>query len=327
MKPEQMLQQATHIFVGVIEKQEFEDWRIAWLYRYSWLGQKFPWFFPSDRYQPLRRRVRVEMVLRGTEPRSIIDIYEVYWTGATTGDWNFTHDNERDLFLVRLENGRYHVVRDWWRSIFPIMSGRHTRLPLDDSRPFWERIALMNWWVQPGANRGLVDNSHGDPQHALLQWRPVKILRGLLRHPDRNLQLRACEKLLNWRVAQDECWNSLTPEERKMPDRYYNGINPASAWEQNRRFEKQYALQSWNGLIREKNFSPNAVERIWAIDEMRLYTTINNRRVREEFCQLFLKEFPDDKDNGCPAGQPLPATIVTEDGDVPLLGQWPKGDK
>ena len=78
----------------------------------------------------LRREVRVEMVLRGAEMRRVVDIYEIYWTGATSGNWSATRDGERDLFLVRVENGRYHVVRDWWRCMFPVTSGPHSRLPL-----------------------------------------------------------------------------------------------------------------------------------------------------------------------------------------------------
>ena len=34
--------------------------------------------------------------------------------------------------------------------------------------------------------------------------------------------------------------------------------------------------------------------------------------------------YPADRDNGCPADQPPPATIVTEKGDVPLAGSWPR---
>lgn len=118
MTRDQMLQLATHVFVGVIEKQEFEIW---------------PFFrvpVESAQYwKPLRRDVRVEIVLRGSEARQVVGIYEVFWTGGTTGDWNFTQNGHRYLFLVRLENGRYHVVRDWWRSIFEVGSGKHTGCP------------------------------------------------------------------------------------------------------------------------------------------------------------------------------------------------------
>jgi hypothetical protein len=46
--------------------------------------------------------------------------------------------------------------------------------------------------------------------------------------------------------------------------------------------------------------------------------------MRAEFCKLYAREYPGDADNGCPADQPPPATIVTERGDVPLLGPWPR---
>ncbi len=55
--------------------------------------------------------------------------------------------DEHALFMVRRESGRWRIVRDWWRSIFEVLSGYHARLPLDESRPFWERYALMNYWI------------------------------------------------------------------------------------------------------------------------------------------------------------------------------------
>ena len=33
-------------------------------------------------------------------------------------------------------------------------------------------------------------------------------------------------------------------------------------------------------------------------------------------------KFPNDTDSGCPADTPPPATIVSQDGDVPLPGRW-----
>jgi hypothetical protein len=57
---------------------------------------------------------------------------------------------------------------------------------------------------------------------------------------------------------------------------------------------------------------------------LRLLTTVNRPRLRREFCRLFAQRFPNDHDNGCPADQPPPATIVTKDGDIPLIGAWPQ---
>jgi hypothetical protein len=51
---------------------------------------------------------------------------------------------------------------------------------------------------------------------------------------------------------------------------------------------------------------------------------MNNRKMRHEFCRLYALEYPGDNDTGCPADLPPPATIVTEKGDVPLSGSWPK---
>src|SRR5206468_2052324 len=130
----------------------------------------------SDLWKALRRQVTVETVLRGAEPRKTIDVYEIYWVGGRNGDWNTARDGDRCLFFVRLENGRYHVVGDWFRSIYPVTSGRRGRLPLDDSHSLWERIALMNWWLEPEDE--MVGMSYHDPGGALSLWREVKLERG-----------------------------------------------------------------------------------------------------------------------------------------------------
>jgi hypothetical protein len=59
-------------------------------------------------------------------------------------------------------------------------------------------------------------------------------------------------------------------------------------------------------------------------DERRLLTTVSNRKRRAELCQLYEQEYPGDRDTGCAANQPPPATIVSERGDLPLLGPWPQ---
>lgn len=179
-----MLDRSTHVFLGVVEREQIE----------------FRPFFrvPGDdsRYwKVLRRRVRVEAVLKGHEPRSPVDIYEIVCTGGVTGDWNWTAEGSRYLFLVHTESGRYRVVRDWWRSIFEVHSGFHTRLPMDNSKPFWERVALLMLWIQPDYSSQFAHATHKDPGGTLSRWRTVKILRGLLRHPDREVRMSACEGL------------------------------------------------------------------------------------------------------------------------------------
>jgi len=152
MTPEQMLQRSTHVFIGVIEKHEFPN---RLLFRVA--GED------AARWRVVDMRIHVETVLRGIESRSTIDVYEAFPTGGVSGDWNLTQDHRRYLFPVRLENGRYHIVRDFWRSIYPVYSGRHRRLPLDDSRPLWERFALLQWWVQPDRSRAFGDDRYTDP--------------------------------------------------------------------------------------------------------------------------------------------------------------------
>jgi hypothetical protein len=287
MSPDQMLDRASLVFVGTIERQTLVNWPFLTI-----PGQDATYWRVAD------RRVRIEAILKGQESRKLIDIYEFYWTAGTTGDWNLTHNKERYLFLVRLEGNRYHVVRDWWRSIFPIESGKHDRLPLDDSRPFWERVNLLQYWIQPGWSPEFLGTRH----FGLGLWRSVKLLRGLLRYPDSRLREAACWQLTEMEQGQDEC------------SRFY--LWPPDNWIQNRRWENSRARDEWGWSLSQK-------ERPGAIDQLKLLTTVNNQELRQEFCRLFLHEFPNDHDNGCPADQPPPATIVTVNGDVPLVGDWP----
>jgi hypothetical protein len=307
MTPEQILQRSTHVFIGVVEKQELAN---RFLFRASG-GDAGKW-------RVFRTKVRVETVLRGEESRPVIDIYEVFPTGVLTGDWNSTQDNGRYLFPVHLEDGRYHVVRDFWRSIYPVYSGRHDRLPLDDSRPFWERFALLQWWVKPDRSPEFGLTSYNDPALVFGRWREVKVLRGLLRHPDRGVRLAACEDLLHMGWAQDECWDLLESTDRQSLKHFWNMVPPEQSWNENRGFEKD-AHRWWDNTAASDNPEPSSR----VIDELRLFTTINNSALRREFCVKFRRKFPVDRDNGCPANRPPPATIVTKDGDIPLVGEWP----
>lgn len=303
--PEQILQRSSHVFIGVIEKHDIMN-RV--LFRVSGAD--------GARWVVVRMRVRVELVLRGTEPHSAVDIYEAFPTGGLSGDWNNTQDNRRYLFPVRRENNRYHLARDFWRSIYPVNSGRHERLPLDDSRPLWERVALLQWWVQPDRSRAFGDDRYTDPARLFGQWREAKVLRGLLRYPDRDVRLIACEDLLHMSMAQDECWDELKPADRQSLNKFWNMVPPQDSWNENRRFESD-AHPRWDEIIRAASLSPDVV------NELRLFTTINNSKLRGDFCAKFQKKFPQDTENGCPADRSPPATIVTLDGDVPLKGAWP----
>ena len=290
----EMLDRASLIFVGVIEEQNFP----------------FQPFFrahvdkDSDtdaNWRILRRRVRV-------------DIYEIFWTGGTSGDWNSTRPGERDLFLVRVENGRYHVVRDWWRSIFRVTTGPHTRLPLNESTPLWERIALMNLSIEPSSEILRISKFHHlDPANVLGLWRLVKLERGLVRHPSPGVRVAACRELLllfGW--GQDECWDVLSIDDKAhIRDGGYTCCTPEEVAERRRLDRKSSAAMIWD----------------WHRDDRevrRLLTTYNYQPIRMEICRLYAKEYPGDHDNGCPADQPPPATIVTDRGDVPLLGAWPQ---
>ncbi len=306
MTPEQILRRSSLVFIGVIEKHELPD---RLLFRVP--GED------AQRFRVLVRTVRVETVLRGNESHSTIDVYEAFPTGGLTGDWNSTQDNRRYLFPVRLENGHYHVARDFLRSIYPVYSGRHDKLPLDDSRPLWERFALLQWWVRPDRAGDFGDDQFTDPARVLGRWREAKVLRGLLRHPDAGVRLAACEDLLHMGMAQDECWDSLVPKQRQSLRKFWNAVPPEESWNENRSFEKSARLH-WDQIAGGAELS------FAAMSELRLFTTINNSTLRREFCVKFQRRFPADNDTGCPSDLPPPATIVTQHGDIPLVGGWPK---
>lgn len=305
MSPEEMLSLASLVFIGVIQKHHIES---SPFFRLTIPGED-----PTTaRYWKIvRREVLVETVVRGAESRRVVDVFEIFWTGGTTGDWNCTHDNERALFLVRVESGKYHVVRDWWRSIFPISSGPHTRLPLDDSHPLWERIALLNWWFpRNGPAARHPEFKYLDVGQALTEWRKVKLWRGLVRHPASGVRVAACRELLLLGWGQDECWETLSKADRAFFSRVYSCCTAKDV-----------------GALRARA-QERDTDRLWRMyndrESRRLLTAMNNARLRRAFCRQWELAYPNDHDNGCPPDQPPPATIVTEKGEVPLIGAWPR---
>lgn len=299
MTPAQMLDRASLVFIGVIQQHRYDS---------------FPFFrspVPGEDYwRILRRRVRVETVVRGVRAGPDLDVYEIFWTGGATGNWNATWDGERALFMVTQEGSRYHVVCDWVRSIFPVGSGYHSRLPLTDATPFWERFALLEYWPAPGISLHMM--APRDPAATLSFWRTAKLMRGFLRHPDRSVHVGACGWLADLGYGQDECWDQLTPAERRSVE-----ARPEEQFASNRRNEA-LTRQHWARELKGyRNGFPET------LSELRLFTTVRDPQLRAWACHQYEREFPGDHDNGCPATEPPPATIVTADGDVPLHGPWP----
>jgi hypothetical protein len=206
------------------------------------------------------------------------------------------------------------VVRDWWRSIYPVTGGPHSRLPLDKSHALWERIALMNFWTERSDDTARIVYPHfhyNDPGQALSLWRTIKLERGLARHPSQGVRVPACRALLDlggW--GQDECWDTLSDSDREhLHDSGHVCCSADDIAAQRLGIEKR-GLSMWTqDSDRESR---------------RRLTAISNHRLRAEFCRLYAREYPSDRDTGCPADQPPPATIVTDGGDVPLIGPWPR---
>jgi hypothetical protein len=297
-----MLAGASLVVLGVIEEHKLESW--------PFFRVQVPPAPDAHYWRPLRRRVRVETVLSGTLTPGPLDVYEVYWTAGASGNWNATRNGERAVFPLRQEQGYYRVAGDWWRSIFPVTTGPHARLPLDSSYPLWERIALMNWWIprsDPQVRIAVPSSSLHDPAGALTFWRTVKLLRGLVRHPSPGVRLPACRELIKLGWGQDECWEQLSPRDRELlrEDR----ITAESIAESRRKWPQRSAAAWWHKRNQDSN---------------RLLTAISDQRLRREFCRLYRDDYPGDTDHACPPDRPPPATIVTENGDVPLVGAWPQ---
>jgi hypothetical protein len=67
--PEDLSAQASHVFVGVIEEQEFDPY-----FRPSGMEGTYWW--------NLRRRVRVELMLKGVLSQPTVEVWEVFWVGG-----------------------------------------------------------------------------------------------------------------------------------------------------------------------------------------------------------------------------------------------------
>jgi len=263
----------------------------------------------------------VETVLRGTIPQNPVDVYEIFWTGSTTGDWNLTQPEERCLFLIRKENGRLRIVRDWWRSIFLVQSGSHLKPPLDDSHSTWERFALLQFWI--AADHSLSSRMFGhhvDPNNTLTPWRMGKLLRGLTRHPDLNVRRSACWELAQLQ-GQLQGWSQEDCRKNFSETEWYDVLSRArSVWSSIEDLTQSNKDALLDLTLREMKSDPNGAGK----EDLRVLTMTDNKRLHREFCALFTSRYPSDTDHACHANQSLPATIVTENGDVPLTGPWPQ---
>jgi len=98
MTTEQLLQRSTHVFIGVIEKHEFPN---RFLFRVS--GED------GAKWRVIRMKVKVELVLRGVEPRTRIDIYEAFPTGII---WGLELDARQSPLSVSRPAGGWPVSPD-----------------------------------------------------------------------------------------------------------------------------------------------------------------------------------------------------------------------
>jgi hypothetical protein len=111
--------------------------------------------------------------------------------------------------------------------------------------------------------------------------------------------------------GQDECWETLSDSDKAhLRDGGYVCCSASDIVESRAQRKERKPLWWWSRY-------PDREYR-------RLLTAANDRQARAEFCRLYARDYPGDPDTGCPANRAPPATIVTENGDVPLLGPWPR---
>jgi hypothetical protein len=173
----------------------------------------------------------------------------------------------------------------------------------------------MNYWIGRSDSTARFSYpyfNYSDPGGALGLWRTVKLERGLVRHPSAGVRVPACRELLElsgW--GQDECWELLSDSDRAH---LHDGIHRCCSPDDIAAARRQMAGNSascWWTTYGDR-------------ESRRLLTAVNNKQLRTEFCHLYTHEYPGDTDTGCPADQPAPATIVSERGDLPLPGPWPR---
>lgn len=300
-----MLERAEFAFVGTIQNQHIENpttHRIILPEKQQQL-ERF--------YRVVRYSVSVETLLRGSLPQNI-DVYEVFWFGGGSGDWNAVRPGDRCLFLVRSDRGRLRVVRDYWRSIFPTTGGPYQHVPLGDSDPFWERIALMNfdlWGPHDLARTTQVDFHYADPGHALTAWRRLKLLRGLLLHPSSAVRISACREILRQRSGEDGCWSLLSPAEKSLTSAHGSVCCTEQQFQQNRRDIMEKSAEWWWSIYGQDREGARAL------------TSVNIPQRRAEICALWNKHYPHDPDSGCGPDGTLPETRVTQHGDLAVNGK------
>jgi len=152
----------------------------------------------------------------------------------------------------------------------------------------------MNGWIERGDDAVQIDHHffrYDDPAGTLSVWRKIKLERGLIRHPSPSVRVAACRELLRLGTGQDECWEVLSDQERAnfqdSGDICCSGEMIAAT----RKRISERAASGWWLEYQDQNIR-------------RALTAINNRRMRLEFCRLYTREYPSDRDNGCRGSPP-----------------------
>jgi hypothetical protein len=245
-------------------------------------------------------RVAVENLIRGNLNDSFLTFYFYSSWGAAVANSNTLHVRGRYVLFLMRDQGVLRAVEDQRRTSIQVPSGRHRSLPLTSDRPLTERIGVL--LMTPGEEfrpsyfgAGLLLAAPFAQQH-LGRWRTVKILKGLLASPYRAVRIGACEELTRRFFGQDDCWNTLDVDDGS-DFRWHYGIIPpmvSRRVHQNHQMETQDADRWWQSWIAQRWYTKAEL-----LDELRLLTTDNDRRIRRRFCGLLQEKFPDETDSGC----------------------------
>ena len=258
----------------------------------------------NQHWQRMEVKVAVENVIRGdVNDDSILTFYFNFYAFATirsNANWLYV-DGRYVLFLMK-DRGVLRAVEDERQTNIGVPSGRHRDLPLSSERPLAERIGVLLLTPGEDINPPSFSNGllHAEPytrQH-LGRWRTAKMLRVLLASPYRAVRVGACEELSLGFVNQDSCWNTIDVGDGS-DFRWHYGIIPpiSSRWIHRRHLMRTKDPQRW--LESPPWVPPGTDAKAALLDEFRLFTTDNDRRIRKRFCEFLSEKFPGEMDSGC----------------------------
>jgi hypothetical protein len=181
----------------------------------------------NDCLVPVRVTVSIENVLRGSLRPGALDYYYFASVCAIMGPVENPTSNQRSIFFLRREHGRWRTIEDYWKNRLWIFSGRHSD-DLIRGRTVYEAIPLI--LLTPGegfsaerfASEGFSWGA-GPARELVGEAGARRLLTPILKHPDLYVRFQACITL----EPHDGPWDCAGPVLAAVLDRVVSGD---SAW-------------------------------------------------------------------------------------------------